>query len=174
MKIISTLREEDFLDSRQITPEEEYGAPRKAVRVVLFDENEKVALGYYKPKEDSLGGYNIPGGGVDEGEDIHDALIRESVEEIGCKIKNIQELGIINEFGVGKKTKHFQENYCFMAEVDGEKGIPQFSDEEVENGLSVRWLSLDEAINNLKLQKDNFGTRKTLILLEKVREIKAR
>lgn len=172
MKIIATYKEGDFSTNKQITPEEEYGPSRKAVRMVLFDENDKVALGYYEPDESHLGGYNIPGGGVDEGETIEDALIRESLEEVGCRIKKVQELGIVNEFGVGKKVKHFQENYCFTADVEGEKCIPQFSDEEVKDGLNVRWLSLDEAIEKVKLQKDNFGTRKTLLLLEKAKGLK--
>ena len=172
MKIIATLREKDIYPGRQITPEEEYAPPRKAVRIVLFDKDGQIALGYYEQFENRLGGYNIPGGGIDEGETIQDALTRECLEEIGCKIKNIQELGIVNEFGVGKKIKHFQENYCFTAEVDGEKGMPQFSDEEIENKLGLKWLTIDEAIGKVKLQKDNFGTRKTLLLLEEAKATK--
>lgn len=172
MEIIATLRESEIYTDREITPEDQYGMPRMAVRIVLFDENGNVALGHYAPKENRpMEAYNIPGGGIDDGESIQDALAREAREEIGCEIKNIREIGRVMEHGVGKKIKHFQENYCFLAEVDGGKGEPKFSEEEIEDGLDVRWLPLNEAIEKLKLQKDNFGTRKTLILLEKARRI---
>lgn len=171
MKIIATLRESEIYTDRTITPEDQYGAPRRAVRVVLLDKNNNVALGYYPTTENRIGGYNIPGGGIEENEGIQDALIREAREEIGCDIKNIREIGSVIEYGVGKKIKHSQENYCFLAEVNGEKREPEFSEEEIEDGLDIRWMPLDETAGKLKLQKDNFGTRKTLILLEKAIEV---
>ena len=170
MEIIATLKESEIYTNSVLTPENQYGEPRKAVRVVLFDEDDKVALGYYTPRENSFGGYNIPGGGIENSEDVQEALVRESREETGCSIKDVEELGIINEFGVGKKTKHFQENYCFIAKVDGGKSAPKFTSKETGEGLELKWVNLDEAIEKVKLQNDNFEKRKTLILLEKARQ----
>ncbi len=172
MDIIATLKESEIYTDREITPEDKYGAPRTAVRIVLLDKHGNVALGYYSPKENRpYDAYNIPGGGIEDGESIEEALVREAKEEIGCMIKNIQEIGRVMEYGVGKKTKHFQENFCFVAEVDGVKGEPKFSEEEIEDGLGVAWIPLDEAIRKIKLQRDNSGSRKTLILLKKAKEI---
>ena len=89
MEIIAIFKESEIYANhtdRIITSEDQYGEPRKAVRIVLLDENGDVALGYYAPAEHRFGGYNIPGGGVNDGEDIHGALIRESKEETGCNI----------------------------------------------------------------------------------------
>src|SRR5450830_1921296 len=67
---------------------------RRASRAVVFDRDGNIALldvskrGYHK----------LPGGGIDEGEDILAALNRETMEEIGCTIGNIRELGIIEEY----------------------------------------------------------------------------
>lgn len=71
MEIIAILRESEIYTDREITPEDKYGAPRKAVRVVLFDEHGDIALGHYAAKENRLSDeYNIPGGGVEDGESI--------------------------------------------------------------------------------------------------------
>lgn len=169
MKILAILREEEIYKDIVPTPEENYGPARSAVRVVLFDEDKNVALGEYGRERNLPISYLIPGGGIDDGEEILEALKREYREETGCEIKNIQELGIIHEYGVGKEVKHFQENYCFTDEVDGEKGVPQFTQDEIENGLELVWLPLDKAIEEIEKQDKNFGKAKTLILLKEVR-----
>jgi 8-oxo-dGTP pyrophosphatase MutT (NUDIX family) len=166
MEIIATITEADVYKEREPTPKESYGPLRKTSRVALFDEHNNVALHYYSTN----GGYFMIGGGVEDGESIEDALIREVKEEVGCKIKNVKELGIIIEHGVGKEIKHTQENYCFIAEVDGENGTPQFTEQEIAWGIQLVWFKMDEAIEKIKLLKDNFGKARTLILLEKAKE----
>lgn len=166
MEIIATITESDVYKEMEPTPKESYGPLRKTSRVALFDEHNNVALHYYSTN----GGYFMIGGGVEDGESIEDALIREVKEEVGCKIKNVKELGIIIEHGVGKEVKHTQENYCFIAEVDGEKGTPQFTEQEIAWGIQLVWFQIDEAIEKIKLLKDNFEKARTLILLEKSKE----
>ncbi len=62
---------------------------RIAVRAVIFDRDGNVAMlavtrdGYHK----------LPGGGVEEGEDLHEALARECLEEVGCTITSIKDAG---------------------------------------------------------------------------------
>jgi 8-oxo-dGTP pyrophosphatase MutT (NUDIX family) len=169
MEIISTITESDvYKDNkdRLITQEDQYGELRKTARVVLFDEHNNVALHYYSTN----GGYFMIGGGVEDGESIENALIREVKEEVGCKIKNVKELGIIIEQGVGKEVKHIQENYCFIALVDGEKGIPIFTEQEIAWGIQLVWFKLDEAMEKVKSLEDGFGKARTLVLLEKAKE----
>lgn len=62
---------------------------RTAVRAVVYDKDNNIAVlnvskQYY---------YKLPGGGVEEGEDIPMALKRECREELGCDIKIHSEVG---------------------------------------------------------------------------------
>ncbi len=170
MKTLGTIRETDIFPDRIPAPDEDLGGVRQAVRIVLFDADRKIAMGYYPPRENiSLGGYNLPGGGVDDGESIQEALLRESLEEIGCHIKNVTELGMIYEHRVGKKVKHNQETYCFAAEVDGPKLSPQFTEEELEDKLELQWLDIEDAAKLTAAQSPSFAKVRTLMCLEEAR-----
>ena len=120
---------------------------RKAVRAVVFDSDNKIGLlqvtknNYHK----------LPGGGIEKGEDIVDALRRECLEEIGCQINIGKELGIIIEYRDKIKVK--QESHCYIAEVAGSKGNPSFTKKEKNKGFKVKWIFLKEAIK--KLESDN-------------------
>lgn len=172
MELILELKEEEVYPGRVRGV---YSKIRQSVRVVLFDEDGNVALGYIPPCGPKPGWYSMIGGGIDEGETIEQALTREALEETGCRLKDVRELGFIKELGIqGKKGDPFaQDNYCFIASVDGEKGEPQFTPEDIADGILLVWLPLDVAIQKLKEQGDGFIKQKTLFLLEKAKEVRA-
>ncbi|OGE35220.1 hypothetical protein A3C32_02750 [Candidatus Daviesbacteria bacterium RIFCSPHIGHO2_02_FULL_41_14] len=170
MKILSTITQADIFPGQISTPAKQMGELRQAVRVVLLDKDGKVALGFYPPKENYPNEeYELPGGGVDEGESITDALARECLEEVGCKIKDVKELGVIKESGVGKNIKHDQDTYCFMALVDGEKGEPQYTEREKQDLCEVRWMPLNEAFEKISNQEPGFSRSRSMICLNEVR-----
>lgn len=112
---------------------------RTAARAVLMDAGGNVALlsvsrhGYHK----------LPGGGVDEGESLMEALIRECREEVGCEIKIIDEIGTVTE--IRSKSLFKQDSHAWLAEIVGEKGMPDFTESEMSRGFEVQWLPLEEA-----------------------------
>ncbi len=115
---------------------------RRAARAVVFDENNLVALlpvtkhNYYK----------LPGGGIEDGEEIIDATKRECMEEIGCEIEIIKELGEILEFRANQSSLK-QTSYCFIAKVIGEKGKTDFTKHEIDEGfIAPIWVPISEAI----------------------------
>lgn len=88
---------------------------REVARAIVMDENGNFAV--HKIRRDDAFGkyeyYETPGGGVDEGENPSEAVIRECEEELGYKIEIIQELGIIkDEYAlIGRRNI----NYYFLA-----------------------------------------------------------
>lgn len=142
MKLLKTIDDKSLgLD----TPEPEKWGERRAARAVLMDGKGKAALMYSTIR----GKHKLPGGGIDEGETIEQALRREIKEETGCNIKDIRELGITEEFWTVPSAVH-QISYGFLAEVDGKKGLPDYTKEEAALGFGVIWMPLAEAIKKMK------------------------
>jgi 8-oxo-dGTP diphosphatase len=143
MKLITEIFEQDITpDAKQI--DESGFRERKASRAVFFDNEGKVALL-------NVGKHNyhkLPGGGIDEGEDIHVALERELMEEIGCKGKVLAEVGKVVEHR--NEFEMIQISYCYTAELIGYKGQPDFTESEINNEFSIVWAdSLNQAIELL-------------------------
>lgn len=89
--------------------------------------------------------YKLPGGGVEDGEDIYRALERELLEEIGCRAKITGEVGKIVEYRDEWNQK--QTSYCYLAQQIGEAGHPDFTKKELSEGFAIVWAkNIDEAV----------------------------
>jgi 8-oxo-dGTP pyrophosphatase MutT (NUDIX family) len=120
---------------------------RRAARAVVFDSNKNVGILY-------VGKYNyhkLPGGGLEGDESIDEALKRECLEEIGCNMETFAELGEIIEYR--DKWSFKQYSYCYLANVVGEKGKPDFTQTEIDNDYIIKWVSLEDAIKLLENDK---------------------
>lgn len=113
---------------------------REAARAIVQDAEGKVALLHVS----NDGYYKLPGGGIEEGEDRLVALARECEEEIGCAIEVQGEVGIVIEWR--KFQSLFHTSYCYAARVKGEKGVPHFTDSEIDHGFQIVWVTYDEAV----------------------------
>ena len=117
---------------------------RRTVRGLLFDEEGQIALAHI----DSIG-FHLPGGGIEPNETWQQALIREAVEEAGCVVAlRPSLLGPIVEHrakGVTDPRRIRQISVCGMADVVG-RVPPTLSADERRLGLTIRWVSLPQAI----------------------------
>ena len=102
---------------------------RQAARAVVFDRDGRVALLNVSKKNY----HKLPGGGIEAGESVLDALKRECREEIGCEIEVMGEIGEIVEYL--KMFNINQTSFCYMAKLVGEKGEPAFMPDEIEDGF---------------------------------------
>jgi 8-oxo-dGTP diphosphatase len=141
MNLLKTIRDSDF--ALEIPAPSRY-KERRASRAVVFDADKKVALLHVTKKDY----HKLPGGGIEEGENIEEALRREIREEIGCDVTNIRELGSIEEYR--NKFEIHQLSHCFLADAVGEKGTPRLEQDEIAEGFETVWLDIKDAISTLE------------------------
>ena len=86
--------------------------------------------------------YTLPGGGVEDGEDVITALRREVYEEVGCECETVEELGIIYENRAS--LDYTQENHYFIVTVSEIPTQNHLTDTEAANRTVVQWHSFSE------------------------------
>jgi len=124
---------------------------RHAVRAVVIDKNEKVAILSANDGEH----YKIPGGGIDKCESLTDALRREVLEETGCEIETI--CGIGEQEFESSDSARIHHSVCYLAKVKGNKGKPNFDDYEKERKFKLLWVDIDNAIKLLEECKPEYA-----------------
>jgi len=129
MNLIKFITDKDICGIEEISNT----MPRKAVRAILINDTGQIAL-LYIGKFDL---YTIPGGGVEGDENLEEALKREILEETGYKCEITNELGYIRE---SRAAHDFtQVSFYYMAKIIGERGLPQMSQDEIEQQIQVQW-----------------------------------
>lgn len=118
---------------------------RNATRAIVL-KGESILLLYTKRYHD----YSLPGGGIDEGEDNIDGLIRELKEETGAhSVKDVKEFGLYEEFRPWHKEGfdivHMQ-SYCYTCTIDDELLEPELEAHELSNGMHPVWMNIHQAI----------------------------
>lgn len=142
---------------------------RKAVRGIFFDKNNHIPLLFVSKSNY----YKIPGGGIDKGEDKLKALKREALEEAGCTIKVIKEVGKTIEYFA--EDNELQTSYCYLGKILS-KGKSDFTQNELTEGFKLIWTTLPNAIKKLektkpKNQEGKIIQKRDLIFLKKAQEI---
>lgn len=122
---------------------------RNSAKAIIIEDAKLLAI----KKQDKDGYYFIlPGGGQEHGENLHQALQRECMEEINVEIE-IGNLLFIREY-IGKNHEHYefdsdvhQTEYMFSCEI-------KVGSNDIGNGIvlddgqiGVEWLLLSELLN---------------------------
>lgn len=120
---------------------------RDIVRAIVFDDD-----GYFyfvrAERDDDFGKATLietSGGGVEKGENLEKALIRELKEELGAQAQIICKIGVVDDY-YNLIHRHNINNY-YLCKVTsfGEKNLTQ--DEIEEFHLSTLKLTFDESVN---------------------------
>lgn len=98
----------------------------------------------------------LPGGGIDPGEDAVQALVRETLEETGMKATAGAEFARAVDYRVDEPVGHGTVKLCRYLElrIEAVLGPP------TEPGHEPRWLSLDDALKRLTHAVDRWAVRK--------------
>ena len=118
---------------------------REIARAFLFNDEGKVAI--HRIYRDDMfckqGYFETPGGGIDEYETPEEACKRECFEEIGCQIKVLKEIAIVEDAYNLIKRKNINHYYLAHLESNGKKHFESEGDQFIQETL---WVSLEEAI----------------------------
>lgn len=131
------------------TPEPIYAAytERKAVRVIII--KDKKVLLIHSRKYNT---YTLPGGGVEVGESLEQAAIREVREEAGAGINIIGEIGVTAE--VFDERSILNLTTAFSAHVEDVHEMTPDT-ESTEDGQELIWTPLNEAVELIeKINQD--------------------
>lgn len=117
---------------------------RKAVRTILFNEKGEIAILHKKNKNE----YKLVGGGIEENENMEEALRREVNEEAGCIIKDIVELGYVEEL---RTINNFMQiSFVFVSKVEKNKNQLSLTKQEQDEGAEICWFLPEIALKKIK------------------------
>ena len=143
---------------------------RSTVRCIVKNKDNKVAVLYIYCDDELFGlrdHYELPGGGIEEGETFIDALHREIKEEIGVTVKDIKEIGIVKvDYNPFRRTD-VAYYYSAMVECYGENNLTL---EEQKLVTRIEWIEekklLDIFQNEIKCKVANIIYKREVMVLK--------
>jgi len=138
MNCIAVVTDEDFgLERKELyNPIVRFGA-----RGIVLREDGKMAV-FCKEK---INEYKLPGGGIEKDETPAEAFKREVLEEVGCEVEILEELGFTEERK--GKTNFMQTSYIFVGKVVKDLGHIDVTEKEKAEGAKLIWVYPQEALD---------------------------
>ena len=122
-------------------------APRLTARAIVKNQDGLYAVMY----SDKFKLHSLPGGGVEEGEDVLTALRREVYEETGCVCDEIKELGIVAENRAS--LDYTQINYYYVVTTTHKPGENHLTESEQASRTVVQWHAFEEMVRLMNEQE---------------------
>ncbi|MGX7826894.1 NUDIX hydrolase [Actinokineospora sp. 24-640] len=123
-------------------------APRRCARVLLLDPADRVLLIHaLDPHQPDHHWWELPGGGLDPGETLHDAARRELAEETGILIDSLgPELWVRESRFHYKGSDHHRVEHAFLARTATTQAQvpPRPTDNEKAGLIERRWWTAQE------------------------------
>lgn len=113
---------------------------RLGARGIVIREDGKIAIFNKSNKNE----YKLPGGGIEGEEEPEEAFKREVLEETGCEVEIIQNLGVTEEH---KSLNNFKQiSYVFVGKVLKDTKQLNITEKEKDEGAKLLWETPEEAL----------------------------
>lgn len=113
---------------------------RLGARGIVVREDGKIAVFNKSNKNE----YKLPGGGIEGDEKPEEAFKREVLEETGCKVEIIEELGTTEEY---KTLDNFKQiSYVFVGKVLEDTKQLNVTQKEKDEGTKLVWETPENAL----------------------------
>ena len=142
-KLICELNDQIILGTEGLSDK----APRLTARAIVRNQDGLYAVMY----ADKFKLHSLPGGGVEDGEDVLSALRREVHEETGCVCDEIWELGIVSENRAS--LDYTQINYYFVVTTNHTPSENHLTESEQASRTVVEWHTFDEMVRLINEQE---------------------
>lgn len=109
--------------------------------------------------------YKYPGGGIEPGETLEDALIREVSEESGLQVipQSIREYGLVHRVQKSDREDFFvQDNYYFLCDAEDAVQLQHLDDYEAEERFTLEWVKPQHAIRTNRFE--DHGPKDSIML----------
>lgn len=145
MEKIATLLDSDIFPQKETIPVSKWNE-RKTVKIVLKNSDGKFAF----VTNPIHGFFLLPGGGIEDEEDVFFAANRECQEEVGYSIEDPEIFASTEEWRA-RDGVHY-DTVCLSATTGMKITDDLRTEDEKRNGLIVKWLTLEEAVSILNGQ----------------------
>ncbi|MDT8311496.1 MAG: NUDIX domain-containing protein [Methylophaga sp.] len=146
---------------------------RHAARGIVLRED-KILLLFTERYND----FSLPGGGIDQDEDIQVALKRELEEETGARDVQVKtHYGFIEEYRPYWKPQYdlmHMTSHFFVCDVAADLAEVRMEDYEIANGMKPVWISVEQAMHHnrevMSRQETTMGQsiQRETFMLEKI------
>lgn len=137
MKIICKITDEDIGEK---IIDMENPKLRLGARGIVIREDEKIAVFNKSNKNE----YKLPGGGLEGEEKPEEAFKREVLEETGCEVEIIENLGTTEEY---KSLNNFKQiSYVFVGKVIKDTKQLNVTEKEKDEGAKLLWENPEKAL----------------------------
>lgn len=143
MRVICELNDKIILEQDGLSDK----VPRLTARAIVRNQDGLYAVMY----SDKFKLHSLPGGGVEDGEDVLTALRREIYEETGCVCDEIKELGIVVENRAS--LDYTQINYYFVVMITHTPGENHLTESEQASRTVVQWHTFEEMVRLINEQE---------------------
>lgn len=117
---------------------------RIGARGIVIREDGKIAV-FNKANKNE---YKLPGGGIEEKEEPEEAFKREVLEETGCEVEIIRDLGTIEEH---KSLGNFKQiSYVYVAKVIKDTKELYLTEKEKDEGARLLWETPEKSLELIK------------------------